>query len=105
MPRIDENGNAVFHPAELPSDYQPMPHTDDNPFIREVHPMKQSRRNCKACGGSFTLLGEYDPGNPAHDLCDDCLLKLPTDPNQKYPEKTLQTSMAGGGTALGEDES
>ena len=51
-----------------------------------------------------TFQGEYDPGNPAHDLCDDCLLKSPPDPNQKYSEKTLQTSMAGGGTALGEDE-
>jgi hypothetical protein len=104
MPRIDENGNAVFHPAELPGDYRPMPHSDGNPFIREVQPMKQSRRTCKACRASFTLLGEYDPGNPAHDLCDDCLLKSPPDPNQKYSEKTLQTSMAGGGTALGEDE-
>ncbi len=100
MPRIDENGNAVFHPAELPGDYQPMPHTDDNLFIREVQPMKQSRRNCKTCGTPFTLLGEYNPGNPAHDLCDDCLLALPPNPDQKYPEKTAQIAgMDTGGTS------
>jgi hypothetical protein len=90
MPRIDENGNAEFHPVELPPGYQPAKMRDDNSFIREVQPMKQSRRTCKTCGTPFTLLGEYDPGNPAHDLCDDCLLKLPQNPDQRYPEKTAQ---------------
>ena len=84
MPRIDENGNAVFHPAELPPEYRPAKMRDDNSFIRE------SRRTCKTCGTPFTLLGEYDPGNPAHDLCDDCLLALPPNPDQRYPEKTAQ---------------
>ena len=85
MPRIDENGNV-----ELPPGYQPAKMRDDNSFIREVQPMKQSRRTCKTCGTPFTLLGEYDSGNPAHDLCDDCLLKLPQNPDQRYPEKTAQ---------------
>jgi hypothetical protein len=105
MPRIDREGNAVFHPAELPSDYQSMPHPDDNPFIREIQPMKQSRRKCIVCEESFTLLGEYDPENPAHDRCDSCILKMPHDPGQRYPDKTVQIAgMDSGGSLVGDGE-
>jgi hypothetical protein len=128
MPRTDENGNLEFHPAELPADYrpmkhpdcincryyhfgsrlpadyQPMKHPDNNSFIREVGPLKQSRRTCKICGEPFTLLGEYDPENPAHDLCDDCILKQPKNPDQRYPEKTTQMEMDAGIALDGADE-
>jgi len=105
MPKIDENGNAIFHPAELPRDYTPMPHPDDNPFIREIQPMKQSRRKCIVCGESFTLLGEYDPENPAHDRCDNCILEMPLNLDQRYPDQTAQIAgMDSGGISSGGDE-
>ena len=46
----------------------------------------------KVTGGHITDVIFNDPGNPAHDLCDDCLLRLPQNPDQRYPEKTAQIS-------------
>ena len=103
MPRIDENGNAVFHPAELPSDYRP-PKTDEyNSLLRKKPVFSKSVRKCKNCGADFELIGEYDPENKAHDLCDDCLISPPLDPNQKYPARTLQMEQDGGVSLEGEE--
>ena len=104
MPRIDENGNAEFHPAELPRDYV-MPEMDpNNSTIRIKVPQKKSTRSCKNCGASFELIGDYDPENKAHDLCDDCLIELPKDPDQKYSASTYQIEMDVGTPLTGGDD-
>lgn len=104
MPRTDDNGNLVFHPLELPRGFEPMETDPENSLLRKKQPLKKSIRKCKECGAEFELLGDYDPANRAHDLCDDCLLSQPPDPNQRYPERTYQME-ADGGTTLTEDES
>ena len=103
MPRTDENGNTKFHPLELPQDYQLPKMDENNSFIRKKVDFPKSIRKCKTCGKDFELIGEYDPENLAHDLCDDCLIALPLDPNLKYPEKTIQL-MGDGGVSLTEGE-
>ena len=90
MPRTDDNGNLVFHPLELPKGFTPMETDPENSLLRKKQPLKKSIRKCKKCGAEFELLGEYDPENRAHDLCDDCLINLPLNQNQKYPEKSVQ---------------
>jgi len=104
MPRTDENGNTTFHPLELPWDYRLPEMDENNSLIRKRIEFPKSIRKCKNCGKDFELIGEYDPENRAHDLCDDCLLNLPPDPNQKYPEKSVQL-MSDGGISLTEEES
>ena len=104
MPRIDKNGNMEFHPAELPSDYHPTSTDSDNPFFNQKEePVIILSRSCKTCGAMFELHVDYDPDNPAHDLCDDCLLALPKDPNQHYPELTIQAEMEAGAKTCDED--
>lgn len=61
----------------------------NNPFIRKKVALKITTRKCKKCGTEFTLHGEYDKDNPAHDLCDECILSSPA-PDQEYPETTNQ---------------
>jgi hypothetical protein len=61
-----------------------------NPFFKEKTPEKIQKRICKKCGKEFSLAGDYDPKNEFHDLCDDCIMDLPLNPNQKYPDKTFQ---------------
>ncbi|MDD2300847.1 MAG: hypothetical protein PHI70_09930 [Proteiniphilum sp.] len=103
MPRVDEDGNLEFHPLELPPDYR-LPEMDrSNTLLRKKAVFPKSIRKCKTCGKDFELTGEYDPDNKAHDLCDDCLLNLPPDPNQKYPARTYQLEQDGG-TSLTEEE-
>ena len=96
MPRTDGNGNLEFHPLELPPGYLSSKMDDNNSLVRERIIFPKSIRKCKTCGKEFELVGEYDPENKAHDLCDDCLLALPRDPDQKYPERTYQMEQDGG---------
>ena len=96
MPRLDKKGNLEFHPSELPNDY--LSNIDpENPFFnKQVKIIISITRSCRICKTKFVLHCEYDPTNPAHDLCDDCLLKQPRDSGQKYPEKTIQIDMEAG---------
>jgi hypothetical protein len=103
MPRTDENGNLEFHPVEFPSEYKLPEMEENNQLIRKRAEFPKSIRKCKTCGKDFELTGEYDPENAAHDLCDDCLINLPLDPDLKYPEKTIQL-MGDGGISLTEEE-
>ena len=103
MPRTSQEGSPEFHPAELPKGYSLPAMDPDNSTIRAQKVLKKSIRKCKECGKEFELQGDYDPGNKAHDLCDDCLINLPPDPEQKYPESTLQIE-SDGGVSLMEDE-
>jgi len=65
----------------------------NNPFVRKKEEPVATIRKCKICGTGFTLHGDYDPNNPAHDLCDDCILKTPAQ-DQYYPEKSIQIEQA-----------
>jgi hypothetical protein len=102
MPRTDENGNLEFHQAELPGDYQPPKMQHGNSILRAEEPEEITKRACKQCGKGFTLHVKYDPANPSHDLCDSCIIALPPDPNQRYPEKTYQT-LASDGAVYSDD--
>ena len=44
-----------------------------------------------------------DPTNYLHQLCEDCIIALPPDPNQRYPEQTYQTMTES--ISMGRDES
>jgi len=101
MPRTDEHGNLEFHPVEMPDDYicQADP---ENPFMVLKENEIISTRKC-VCGKGFILHVKFDPEYPMHRLCDDCIQKLPIDPNQGYPDAFLQT-MIEAGEPMGGDE-
>ena len=100
MPRTDEKGNLEFHSCELPNDYQ-CGADIENPFTRAPEQPETSRRTCK-CGKTFDLHVKYDPTNYLHQLCEDCIIALPPDPNQRYPEQTYQTMTES--ISMGRDE-
>ena len=60
----------------------------ENPFIRKQFDSETTTRACKKCGKRFTLGVPYDKDDPTHDLCTDCVWKMPG--TQKYPNSTYQ---------------
>ena len=87
MPRTDKNGNLEFHPIELPDDFKSAA-DPENPFVRKQFDSETTTRACKKCGKRFTLGVPYDDEDPTHDLCTDCVWKMPG--TQKYPNSTYQ---------------
>ena len=87
MPRTDKNGNVEFHPIELPDDFESAA-DPDNPFVRKQFDSETTTRACKNCGKRFALHVPYDDKDPTHDLCVDCMFKMPG--TQKYPNTTYQ---------------
>ena len=66
-PTVNEHG---FQRYERRDDFDP-----GNPFIRKVKKFPPVTRHCRVCGTRFTFHAPYDPENPSHDLCDDCLFR------------------------------
>jgi hypothetical protein len=98
-----QEGIVEYRPTELPSDY--VTGADpENPFVRIVATKIKIKRICNQCGNAFELHVEYDPENEAHNLCDDCLINRAIDPNQKYPEETIQIQQGKGQTVSEEPE-
>ena len=83
-----------FHPAELPADYR-CGADPENPFLLMREPVTITKRKC-ACGNEIVLHVEYNPNNRLHDLCDDCILKIPVDPGLRYPAQTIQIAGSDG---------
>ena len=96
MPRIDSHGNLEFHPIELPRDYHSAVDLENPFFNKKKDPEVVTIRMCKKCGEKFTLHGDYDSENVTHDLCDDCIITLPKNPEQRYSAVTIQSGMEAG---------
>jgi len=101
MPHKDEDGNLEFHPGEMPRNYT-CGADPDNPTLRSVKPDVISKRKCK-CGKEFILHVKFDPEYPLHQLCDDCIQKLPIDPKQRYPDKFIQSYASDAGEPIGDE--
>lgn len=102
MTKVDKDGNLEFHPAELPRGYV-CAADPNNPFVRVKEPKIEVKRKC-ACGNDFILHVKFDENNPLHSLCDDCILALPADPNQHYPERFIQLYASDAGEQIGGEE-
>jgi uncharacterized protein CbrC (UPF0167 family) len=85
------NGERIEDPDRTP--FIPDP---ENSTLRKKEERIVTKRTCKKCGAMFYLGVQYDSKNPAHDLCDDCILDSPAE-NQKYAEKTNQALLLADG--------
>ena len=79
------------------------PRSPKQVYLDTVKPEVVTKRKC-ACGNDFILHVKFDENNPLHSLCDDCILALPVDPNQHYPERFIQLYASESGEQIGGEE-